>query len=43
MAMKCLVIVVCFLAMFCASTISWSLEPDDPALVGLWLCDDGIQ
>jgi hypothetical protein len=25
----------------CAYTVSWSIEPDDPALVSLWLCDDG--
>lgn len=39
--MKCSVIVACFLALFCVCTASWALDPDDPALVGLWLCDDG--
>ncbi len=32
---------VCLLAMICICTASWALEPDDPALVGLWLCDEG--
>ncbi len=39
--MKYSVIVVCFLAVFCVCTASWALEPDDPELVGRWLCDDG--
>ena len=39
--MKSLVIIACFLAVFCISTASWSLDANDPALVGLWLCDDG--
>jgi len=41
MVMKCLVTVACFLAILCVCTASWSLDPDDPALVGLWLCDEG--
>ena len=28
-----------FLLCLCAN--SWSLDPEDPALVGLWLCDGG--
>jgi hypothetical protein len=39
--MKCLAMLVCFLAVLCVCTASWSLDPDDPALVGLWLCDEG--
>ncbi len=39
--MKRSVMIACFLAMFCVCLSSWALEPDDPALVGLWLCDDG--
>jgi hypothetical protein len=27
--------------MLCVCAASWSLDPDDPALVGLWLCDEG--
>ena len=26
---------------FILSITSWALKPDDPALVGLWLCDEG--
>jgi len=32
---------VCLLAMICICTASWALDSDDPALVGLWLCDEG--
>jgi len=39
--MKYLATVACFLAVLCVCTVSWSLDPDDPALVGLWLCDEG--
>ena len=39
--MKGLLITACFLALLCVCNISWSIEADDPALVGLWLCDDG--
>lgn len=39
--MKHLSKVVCFLAMVCICTVSWALDADDPALVGLWLCDEG--
>ena len=39
--MRLLVMVVCFLATLCVCKASWSLDPDDPALVGLWLCDEG--
>ncbi len=39
--MRCPIIVMSFLAMFCLCSASWALDPDDPALVGLWLCDEG--
>jgi len=39
--MKRLVMIACFLTMLCIHTAALSLGPDDPALVGLWLCDDG--
>lgn len=39
--MKHLLKAAFFLALICACTTSWALEPDDPALVGLWLCDEG--
>ncbi len=37
--MRCLLI-ACFV-IFCVCSISWALDLKDPALVGLWLCDDG--
>ncbi len=39
--MRCPVIVMSFLAVFCLCSAAWTLDPDDPALVGLWLCDEG--
>lgn len=39
--MRSLVAILCSLAILCVCTASWSLDPDDPALVGLWLCDEG--
>lgn len=39
--MKCLFAIACFLIVFCICTTSWSLDPSDKALVGIWLCDDG--
>lgn len=39
--MKHLPKLLCLLAMICICTASWALDPDDPALVGLWLCDEG--
>jgi hypothetical protein len=33
--------VIFLVFLLCVCTSSWSLDPDDPALVGLWLCDDG--
>lgn len=39
--MKGLLIFLCLLMVFACSTTLWSLDPKDPALVGLWLCDDG--
>jgi hypothetical protein len=35
------IVVISFLAVFCLCSASWALDPDDPALVGLWLCDEG--
>lgn len=34
-------IAISFALLLCVCAISWSLDPNDPALVGLWLCDDG--
>ena len=39
--MKSLMTMAFCLAVFFVCATSWSLEPDDPALVGLWLCDEG--
>jgi len=39
--MKSSTIVSCLLAILCVCNIARSLEPDDPALIGLWLCDEG--
>ncbi len=38
--MRYLFALACFLFAFCICTASWSLDPNDEALVGLWLCDD---
>jgi hypothetical protein len=39
--MRRLIVVMSFLAVFCLCSALWALDPDDPALVGLWLCDEG--
>lgn len=39
--MKALIMIVCLLALFCVCASSWSIDANDPALVGLWLCDEG--
>jgi hypothetical protein len=37
--MKYIVVGACLILLL--SITSWALKPDDPALVGLWLCDEG--
>lgn len=37
--MKCIVVGACLILIL--SITSWALEPNDPALVGLWLFDEG--
>ena len=39
--MKVLMGLITSVILICFSTFSWSAGIDDPALVGLWLCDDG--
>lgn len=39
--MKSRVFVSCFLIFLSLSVVSWALNPKDPALVAIWLCDEG--
>jgi len=39
--MKKLLMAIFSIFLLCMCAVSWSLDPDDPALVALWLCDDG--
>jgi len=39
--MKCLSVAISFLAVFCLCGALLALDLNDPALVGLWLCDEG--
>lgn len=41
MPMRYLLLLVSCLIVFCVCSFSWSLDIKDPALVGLWLCDEG--
>lgn len=37
--MRVLLASLCFMVVFCVN--SWSIQKGDPALVGVWLCDEG--